>query len=202
MKPTFFGESRDIAKRQIMLWLAPGERWAVHPMWYEDRPNPPLDQPFLDSYARALNVDIVHGESRIRNQFLHASQTCGDHLLLDPDTGLSIKGATSNQLIAIGDFIHIVNSPNRSSKLTLVYDQSYSRGENQAKFRERVEEKLQLLRNGNVHAVAYMAEPSLKVCFIWASVDAKVVTEATQRMQQESHFPTRRFMMMDGHASI
>ena len=191
MNPRFFGESRDAAKRMTMQWLAPNQQWAVHPMWYNQRPETPEYAPFLARYSAALNAAIVVGESPNRNVFLVAAQACDMHLLLDPDTGLGDN--VSNEHITYDEFIQILNSPHRQDRLTLIYDQGYARGQNEAAFRQRVNAKLQRLRHRHVHAVAYIAEPTLKVCFIWASTDAAVVTAATRIMQQESHFPALRF---------
>ena len=83
MKPTFFGDSHDMAKRQIRQWLAPNEEWRAHPMWYDERPEPAWAMPFLSRYAAALNVSIVQGESSVRAEFLEAVQGCEEHLLLE-----------------------------------------------------------------------------------------------------------------------
>ena len=52
MNPLHFGDSLDMAKRQIMQWLAPDEQWYAHPMWYELRPEPEWCTHFLERYAR------------------------------------------------------------------------------------------------------------------------------------------------------
>ena len=61
MHERFFGESRDIAKRQIMKWLAPNVRWSAHPMWYGNRKAKPHVPNFLNCYAAAIDVAIVDG---------------------------------------------------------------------------------------------------------------------------------------------
>ena len=192
MKPTFFGDSHDMAKRQIMQWLAPNEVWMAHPMWYDQRPAPPWACPFLPRYARVLNVDIIAGESRDRREFLAATQACTDHLLLDPDTGLRIPNGLPRTHVTINEFIQIVNFPNRQYKITLVYDQSYRTG---ADLQAGIANKLQLLHNKGAHAVAYIAHKGGRsVVFIWASQDPHVITQATKRMQRGSYFPVCRFV--------
>ena len=198
MHPRFFGESRDITKRQIMRWLAPtNEPWAAHPMWFDQRPNPPCDRAFLDRYAAALRVHIVDGESPDENAFLQATVTCRDHLLLDPDTGLGDKSNCDRKNrdhvthVTFDQFIRIVKSKKRQDKLTLVYDQGYSRTLDVC---EATRTKLNCLRQSSVHAIAYMAEPKWGVCFIWASKDCDVITQTTQRMQAKSRFPYCRFI--------
>ena len=89
MHQRFFGEARDIAKRQIMEWLAPNVRWAAHPMWYGNREAEPQVPDFLNRYATAIGVDIVDGgDSANPHALLEAASACREHLFLDPDTGL------------------------------------------------------------------------------------------------------------------
>ena len=114
MHPTFFGESRDITKRQLMPWLDPEQRWAVHPMRYDQRPHPPTDRAFLNQYSVALDVDIVGGESANENAFVAAAEACKEHLLLDPDTGLgNVRRRGHLKHVSFDQFVRIVNSQNR-----------------------------------------------------------------------------------------
>ena len=48
MKPKFFGESHDLAKRQIMKWVAHGFPGATHPMWFDQKPEDPEAPDFLE----------------------------------------------------------------------------------------------------------------------------------------------------------
>ena len=192
MHPRFFGESRDIAKRHIMRWLAPNACWAAHPMWFGQRPEPPCDRAFLDQYAAALDVDIVEGESPNENEFLRSADTCREHLLLDPDTGLGDTNRSHHMThVRFDQFIWIVESLSCQDKLTLVYDQGYSRS---IDMWEPTRTKLSRLRESGVHSAAYMAEPKWKVCFIWASTNCEAITEATRRMQTESGFLSSSFL--------
>ena len=193
MHPKFFGESRDITKRQLMRWLAPDERWAAHPMWFHrERPQPPEDGGFLNDYAAALDVDIVNGECRDPNTLLGAAATCKQHILLDPDTGLGDAQIREHvKHVTFDQFIRIVEHQSRQDKLTLIYDQALDR------FNFSVHDvmvKLRRLRESQLHAVAYVLERQLTTCFIWASTNAEVVADATHRMQAESRFPYRRFV--------
>ena len=193
MEPSKFGDSHDMAKRQIMQWLAPDEEWRAHPMWYLNRPEQPHDNAFLREYAGALNIDIVDCESRERNAFLEVATECYEHLILDPDKGLSRQDdGTSLQHVAIPEFIQIVNSPNRKGKLTLIYDGSHSYHHVLPQART----KLQDLRaaDENVHAVSYIAHEPSGVAFVWASKNPDLITNATRRMQKASRFPSCRFV--------
>ena len=85
MHQRFFGEARDIAKRQIMEWLAPNVRWAAHPMWYGNREAEPQVPDFLNRYATAIGVDIVDGgDSANPHALLEAALACREHLFPDP----------------------------------------------------------------------------------------------------------------------
>ena len=129
MKPKFFGESHDMAKRQIMKWLDPCKPWVVHPMWFDQKPEDPDDPAFLEKYSAALDVCIVDGNPRHWNNFPQDAHRCPKHLLLDPDTGLSQprNGRRSRKHVTVTQFIGIVTAPDRQGKLTLIYEQSYFR---------------------------------------------------------------------------
>lgn len=193
MNPGSFGESRDITKRQLMKWLAPGEPWKAHPMWFHrDRPQPPEDADFLSKYATALDADIVEVENRDPGRLLAACEPCQRHLLLDPDTGLGDARVREHvKHVTFKQFIEILEHPNRRAKLTLIYDQAYDRfnfGPHD------VIVKLRRLRRADVRAVAYVLERQLATCFIWASMDEDVITDATHRVQAQSRFPSRKFL--------
>ena len=53
---------------------------------------------------------------------------------------------------------------------------------------------MKLLREHNIHAVGYLAELSVKLAFIWASVNRDLVTQATHNVQAATEFPRRRFI--------
>ena len=117
MHQRFFGEARDIAKRQIMEWLAPDVTWAAYPMWYVDREaelHPELRvADFLNHYAAAIGVTIVDGgDCANPDALLEATLACRKHLFLDPDTGLG-KRTKKNRLTHVDydQFIQIVQAP-------------------------------------------------------------------------------------------
>ena len=196
MHPRHFGESHDMAKRDIMQWLAPGPHWAAHPMWFNDRPGPFPDWPFLEQYAAALHVRIVDHEQQDTPRRLEAAARCNTHLLIDPDTGLSgpRDARRSNKLIAMQQFIDIVNSHDRRGQITLIYDQSYYRTPGGIDIWQQTTEKLQTLRDSSIHAVAYMAHTGTMLRFIWASTHGQTITDATRTMQLQSRYPYCRFV--------
>ena len=197
MHQRFFGESRDIAKRQVMEWLAPNVRWAAHPMWYGDREAEPHVTDFLNHYAAAIGVTIVDGGDYANpDALLEATLACREHLFLDPDTGLGER-TQKNHLTHVDydQFIQIVQAQNRRDRLTLIYDEGNSRYGNMDRFTQAIQHKVNRLhQNEDVHVVGYLAELAIKVCFIWASTNPGVVTDATRNLQDASGFPNWRFV--------
>ena len=197
MHQRFFGESRDIAKRQIMKWLAPNVRWSAHPMWYGNRKAKPHVPNFLNCYAAAIDVAIVDGgDSANPDALLEATLGCREHLFLDPDTGLGERIRRRYRTHMDYDhFIQIVRAPLRRGMLTLIYDEGNAKGGKMDSFTQAIQRKVDRLhRNKDVHAVGYLAELALKVCFIWASTNCEVVTDATRNLQYASGFPDWRFV--------
>ena len=197
MHQRFFGEARDIAKRQIIEWLAPNMRWAAHPMWYGDRWAVPHVTDFLNHYAAAIGVTIVdRGDCADPDALLEATLACREHLFLDPDTGLGER-TQKNHLTHVDydQFNQIVQAPFRQDRLTLVYDEANSKGGKMDKFTQAIQLKVDRLhQDRKIHAVGYLAELSVKLCFIWASTNSKVVTDATRNVQDASGFPNWRFV--------
>ena len=197
MHQRFFGESRDIAKRQIMEWLDPNVRWAAHPMWYGDREAEPHVHDFLNQYSAAIGVVIVDGgDCANPDALLGAALGCQKHLLLDPDTGLGERIRRRYRThVDYDHFIQITQAPLRRGRLTLVYDEGNSKGGKMDRFTLAIQRKVDRLhQNQEVHAVGYLAELALKVCFIWASTNCDVVTDATRNLQYASGFPDWRFV--------
>ena len=177
MHQRFFGESRDIIKRQLMTMLVPGTKWHAHPMWYGNRTEEPQLADFLKEYADAMNVTIAKGgDSKNPPELVQATKSCTEHLFLDPDTGLG-KRTSKNRFTHVDydDFIQIVKDPARKDRLTLIYDQGYSRAGKWDDFEAAICRKVKLLREHNIHAVGYLAELSVKLAFIWASVNRDLV---------------------------
>ena len=196
MHPRHFGESHDMAKRDIMQWLAPGPHWAAHPMWFNDRRGTFPDWPFLEQYAAALDVRILEDEQQDTPNRFQSAQGRDTHLLLDPDTGLSGSRAARNsrKLVSIQQFVDIVNSLDRHGMITLIYDQSYTGTRGGIDIWQQTSEKLQSLHRAHIHAVAYMAHVGMRVRFIWASTCRRTINDATNQMQEQSHYPFCRFL--------
>ena len=197
MHQRFFGESRDLAKRQLIELLTPNVRWAVHPMWYGYRQAEPVVPDFLNRYAEAIGVNIVEGgDSANPAALLDSTLQCQEHLFLNPDTGLGERTRRNSRThVDYDQLIRIVQAHNRQDRLTLIYDQAYPRNIGRNEFTGAIRRKLNRLREKTkIHTVGYLAEPSLKVSFILAATNTRIVTDAIRNMQGASRFPGGRFV--------
>ena len=190
MRPEKFGDSYDFVKRDIIHWLAPAGEWATHPMYFGPRPV----AGFVDRHAEFLGIALAEGETTRRNLVSAVGRDCLRHLLLDPDTGLwagqSNPPYNGYEHVTIEELADIANAPGRASRLTLVFDQSFSRVNDEERKR-LTEEKLQTLRNDHeVHGVAYVSH----AVFIWVSKDEDLLYNATRRLQERSRLPRCRFV--------
>ncbi|GIW53111.1 MAG: hypothetical protein KatS3mg082_2941 [Nitrospiraceae bacterium] len=170
MKRDFLGDSYDIVKHCLLSWLRPLGRWAVHPMFTE--PVSPAD---ADAYSKLLgapliSVDQLHPDTD-RSVYFAPARQCQDHLLLDPDTGISEKerrGSRAPAYLFMSDLKSIAAS--RRSAITMVFDQSLARG----KEASELARKLKLLHDRDLSAIAYQSHAS----FVLVSRDRGVVKEA------------------------
>ena len=193
MRPGFFGDSYDFVKRDIIGGLAPVNEWAVHPMYFDDEPEPE----FPAIFAHFLGLDLVDGNLFDRNLVATLAESCQNHVFLDPDTGLKMARPDGRLRAPAGgwgkhvserEISEIVNAPERRAKLTLVFDQSFPNANPVAR-RAMAEEKLQRLwENHRIHGVSYLTH----VVFTWLSDNQDTLTNATRRFIQHSGTPTWR----------
>ena len=198
MGPEFFGDSYDVVKREIICGLAPAEHWVVHPMYFDAEPEPN----FAARYAEFLGIDVVKGNILERRCVTATGQACQNHLLLDPDTGLKVRriggniqegaGSRTDEYISFREMRDIARADGRQRRLTLVYDQSYSRNLTLGLRRQRAQEKLAALRNHDValFGAAYISH----AVFIWVSACRHTVRAATNRLISCSGLPVCRFV--------
>ena len=190
MHHKFFGDSYDLVKRDIIHGLALAEEWAAHPMYFDPIPV----AGFVDRYAEFLGIDLA-ARHPPRGILVNVSRACRRHLFLDPDTGLwkwqSNPGNRWHKHISMEELAQIANAPGREHRLTLVFDQSYSRSIGNEARRQRAEKKLQTLRcDHGVHGVAYVSH----AVFIWVSRDEDLLARATRRLRARSRLPRCRFV--------
>ena len=86
MHPRHLGDHYDIVKREIRRSLAPGEEWAVHPMYFDHRES--VQRNFPGCYASFLQARLVSGDIWDRDEVAATAIQCRTHLLLDPDSGI------------------------------------------------------------------------------------------------------------------
>ena len=186
MRPEMFGDSYDFVKRSLIHGLARPREWEIHPMYFDLDPLPE----FVRSHAGYLGVDVVAGEGDVasRDDVVAVGSACRNHLLLDPDTGIWTGDRRPNggwnRHLSPFEIEEIATAPGREDLLTLVFDQSYTRANDEDKM-GLVEAKLDLF---NLHSAAYVSH----AVFIWFSQSGDLVTDATRRLLRESGLPDFR----------
>ena len=192
MNPAFLGDSYDFVKRTIIHGLAPStEEWAVHPMYFsQPRKNIFVQENFVHQYTEFLGIGLVDGHNYVRENVGEIGALCPSHLFLDPDTGLRIHGGPGPQHLDVPELAAIANAPVRKHKLTLVYDQSYSRQLRLEGRMEKAQGKLGALRDHDIYGAAYVSH----LVFIWVSADQDTVIAATNRLIACSRLPRWRFV--------
>ena len=174
-----FGDSHDFVKRGTLQLLAGCGRWSVHPMFTDDAP-----VRYAEDYCRFIGVPAVSIQSfpqvnRDRGVWLRPALDCADHLLVDPDTGLSFNESgrvpryeNNPKFLVPDELVRIVNA--RPDKLALVFDQSFHR-ENPAYDQiEQIDGKLRWFRQQGIQGLAYH---SLATFFL-VSLNRQVLADA------------------------
>ena len=185
MNLKFFGDSYDIVKQSLLRWLEPCGAWKAHPMF-----TPPVDQESTGEFEQFVGVDLVSKEAisrrRAGENFIDQAKKCQSHLFLDPDTGLRLKsdGATRKHLLA-RELVEIAKA--RPDKLTLVFDQSFSRSSPRM---EQIQKKLSHLAGHGVYGVTYNSQ----ACFTLVSADKQVLDGAVRTLLKESRLPAHRLV--------
>ena len=195
MHPSKVGDVHDIAKPNILNWLAPGKKWLIHPMYF-----PPTretrDEDFPCRYADNLQVRLVGGDITQRQHLVKAVAHDPGYLFLDPDTGLRLDKTRSPQHVTLCELIKIANSDVSTRNLVLVYDHTIDRnfkrkypdGERKGLPGEQVGKKLRTLHKAGVHAAAYIAH-NQRIAFLWASTYPDAVSDATREIMLRSRLP-------------
>ena len=145
-----------------------------------------------EAFSQLLGVPLISKErlnARTRQSFLAAARNCRCHLFLDPDTGLYIgkRRCSKATHLSLSEFVEIAIARDRQNLLTLVFDQSFSRGQ---KRRQQLEGKLGALAKRGLHGIAYHSH----ACFILVGRDAKLVKRARKVLLQKSRLPPGRFI--------
>ena len=198
MHPHYFGDTYEMAKMCMLDWLEPGRGWLIHPMYFPRKGETQVDC-FPQQYAAFLGLRLVGGDISQRINLVKSVDGDNCNLFIDPDTGLRIGprnpklGAEKwKKFVTVKEYAEIAQA--HKSRLVLVYDQSIRRAKDR---RGPIAEKLNCLRQANLHAAAYVSH----IAFIWASTDDGIVDTATRRCLRLSRLPACRFIV-DGCGHI
>ena len=177
-----FGDSYDIVKQSLLMWLSsPRDKWFVHPMFTDSCP-----QRYAADYCRFLGVPAVTTQTirGVRREiWIRKASACPMNLFLDPDTGItSNESKSGNKHIRIFDLIKIVKA--RPGKLTLVFDQSFAN--------TGVRDKLEYLHRHRVWGLAYDSYAK----FFLVSTKPEILFSAKRRLLQASSLPKSRLIVI------
>ncbi len=195
MHPSKLGDSYDIVKQSLLQWLAPcGGMWDVHPMFAEDYST--RYPTFNADYRKFLgvpyltSVEPIPDKPRRKAYFERTTRSHPrHHLLLDPDTGLvpELKN-NKKQHLTYEELVEIARK--RPGKLILVFDQSYSRNENEENKRCKTLEKLSRLRKNGLYGIAYLSHAN----FILVSTDKQMIINAKRTLLEQSRLSENRLI--------
>ncbi len=178
-----FGDSYDIVKQSLLRWLGVFGDWSMHPMFTGSvAPDDP------EKFASFLNVriissDVLRGDTERSNYFRSANSR--GNLFLDPTTGLCFKSRSIRKrahYLYASELMHLTEQSPES--LTMVFDQSLSRG----KERAQVMNKLYSLLEHGTPAFAYCSH----ACFIIASRNRTLLNGAYEHIIRDSGLPENR----------
>jgi hypothetical protein len=182
----YFGDSYDVVKQSLIRWLVRFGHWSVHPMFTE-AVKPAKAAAFADFLGARLLSDFVLTANTERPTYFACASSC-DNLFLDPNTGLRIKsisGRRAPEFLFASELVSLIQK--RPSFLTMVFDQSHSRGS----VRGSLDQKLRHLSDSGISAFAH----SSHACFIIAGHDVDLVDRARTQLLRESLLPVSRLVV-------
>ncbi len=193
MRASFFGDSYDLAKRFFLATLKPMGPWAVHPTFTSK--GEPLPAGFPSEFERLLGASLIDCEVlsdvAARRASLAKCDAAG-HLLLDPDTGIRLpkaKRAPSLDHVECDELARMVRA--RPDRLTLVFDQAFSRG----RPGEQLREKLEWLEDEGLHGCAFRSH----ACFVFVACEPETIQRALTLLA-DAGLPMGRFAPPWGQA--
>ena len=176
MRMEFFCDSYEFAKRSLMSWLAPGEDWAVHPMFTDSEDDVSPDEAeafrrFVYAYERFIGAKVLTMKrvpQKNERTAYFSDEACvawHGHILFDPDTGVWMPekpGKASKPKKYIFDSELSQQVKHRPDHLTLVFDQSLPRKKEPARTAE-IRRKLKTFAKEELFSIAYVAQAPLLV---------------------------------------
>ncbi len=187
MKFKYFGDSYDIVKKSLIAWLSDFGGWYAHPMFTE-----PVMPDKAALFTRFLGADLVSAEELTprtdRAAYFSSCRNAGN-LFLDPDTGIRLEPRRDSKSInyIFGPEL-IALSRARPERLLLVFDQSYSRGNQEP----QIQEKLAFFASYNVYGFAYCSHAP----FLVLSAKAELIARAHDNLLEISGLPSSRLVTL------
>ena len=130
-----FGDAYDIVKRSLLGWLAGLGPWCAHPMFTHN-----VTDDAANRFARLLGVQIISRErlhvGTDREAYLGVCKR-PSHVFLDPDTGLKVGRGNRPEYLFTDELVRLAEA--RPEFLTLVFDQSLQRGNEENQVRSKLE---------------------------------------------------------------
>jgi len=182
----FLGDTYDVIKQSFLRWLTDFGLWAVHPIFSENVSPEDAKKYSALLGARLISTDILTAKTN-RSDYFRTAMTCTDHLFLDPDTGIRMNannGVNKQSYIFIEELINI--SRRSSDLLTIVYDQSFNRGNEL----QELKDKMEVLKSSGIYCSAYVSHTK----FILLSCNHDLIKNAMSTVLKESRLPADRFI--------
>lgn len=181
MHPKYLGDSYDLVKHTLLRWLEPLGDWAVHPMFRFA-----FDEAFVAAYEGLIGVPTITQEpippGRRRLEHLHLADTFGN-VLFDPDTGLRVRGERRRTHLLKEELVSLARA--RPKSLSLVFDQSLSRGQQ----REALSNKVSSLRGSELAVFGYFSH----ACFVAVSQDRSLL-HCAEQLLKDAGVPDARLL--------
>jgi hypothetical protein len=187
MRLQFFGDSYDIVKKSLISWLGEFGSWSAHPMFTE-----PTSLAQAGVFGHFLGANLISTETLTpttdRAAYFMPCRGVGN-LFLDPDTGVRLKsrrGLKSVNYIFGSELVAL--SQARPTALTLVFDQSFSRGSQMP----HIQEKLEFFASQGVYGFAYSSHAP----FLVLSSESEFIVRAHRRLLEVSGLPPSRLVTL------
>ena len=183
MNLRYLGDSYDIVKRSLLSWLSIFGEWQAHPMFTCEVS--PIE---ARAFERLIGVPLLSREVLTRRanrgDYFALCANAGN-LFLDPDVGVSIGRARSSPAHLFATEV-VRLSQERSNRLTLVFDQSFSRGAGDKDY----DRKLAFFGEQGLTACYYRSHAS----FLLMSPNAAIVERARVHLVESVGLPAQRIV--------
>jgi len=143
------------------------------------------------AFGRFLNARLLSSDQLTpkadRGAYFGVARACSSHVFLDPDTGLRLKGVGGKKGAAyvFGAELQAI-AVARPNRLTLVFDQSLSRGGQHS----ALVEKLAGLHALGLSTLAYESH----ACFVLVAANDILINKARMILLRESRLPESRVL--------